>query len=93
MNLRLVASANVGFDDFWIAYPRKVAKGAARRAFTQALKLASAEEIIAGAQTFAQHVRSEQTEPKYIPHPATWLNGERWDDELESTGWGEMDDF
>jgi hypothetical protein len=24
------------------------------------------------------------TEKQYIPHPSTWLNGERWEDDLES---------
>ena len=24
---------------------------------------------------------NKNTEMKFIPHPATWLNGERWEDE------------
>lgn len=64
------------FDDFWAAYPRKVAKGDARRAWQKALRVASPAEIIAGALRYAK-----KAEPPFICHPATWLNAERWADE------------
>jgi hypothetical protein len=44
--------------------------------------LASPEEIIDGAKRFADFCQSEGTEQRYIPHAATWLNNERWEDEL-----------
>jgi hypothetical protein len=70
------------FDVFWNAYPRRVGKGHARKAFEKATRLASAHEIIEGAKKFALHVADR--EPQYIPHPTTWLNGERWEDDLET---------
>lgn len=66
------------FDDFWAVYPRKVAKGDARRAWQKAIRVASPEEIIAGAMRYAR-----KAEPPFICHPATWLNAERWADEDE----------
>ncbi|WHZ35741.1 helix-turn-helix domain-containing protein [Sagittula sp. MA-2] len=68
------------FEEFWRECPRKVGKGNARPAFKRALKKASAGQIIEGMKRFARV--SAGTEPRYVAHPATWLNGERWDDDL-----------
>lgn len=74
------------FDFFWDEYPRKVAKGAARKAYLAAVRTTPADVILAGLRSAAAHWRSEKTEKKYIPHPSTWLNGECWaDDHGEST--------
>lgn len=73
------------FDEFWAAYPRKVAKLAAIRAWDKAVKMASAEEIIAAVE--AQKKVCEQWQRdggQFIPHPATWLNQGRWMDEIGS---------
>ena len=70
------------FYVFWQAYPRRVGKGHARQAFEKAKRFASVHEIIEGAKKFAVHVADR--EPQYIPHPTTWLNGERWEDDLET---------
>lgn len=66
------------FDWFWEAYPRKVAKGAARKAYVLARKKVSYEGLMAGLKTAKPAMLAD---PKYIPHPATWLNQERWADE------------
>ena len=67
------------FLEFWNAYPRKIGKQAALRAFTKATDRTDAETIIAGVQRLAT---DPNLPPKqYIPHPATWLNEGRWDDE------------
>lgn len=68
-----------GFDDFWDAYPRRTDKGHARKAFTTALKKVDAPTIVGAAASFA--VTCNGSDPKFIPHPSTWLNGERWSDE------------
>ena len=70
------------FNLFWSAYPRKVAKKAAEKAWDK-LKLNQQlfDELMAGLMT-AKNSKQWQ-DPKYIPHPATWLNGERWKDEME----------
>lgn len=76
------------FDEFWAAYPRKTDKGNAKKAWLKALKKKPAEQIIAAAAAYA----ATKPEPKFTAHPTTWLNGERWDDELarsptEPTRW------
>lgn len=70
---------NDHFEDFWAAYPRKVAKGNARKAFAAAMKKATIEEISAGLNK--QLAALSKKERQYIPHASTWLNGERWTDE------------
>lgn len=65
------------FDDFWKAFPRKTAKGAARKAWD---KLKPEEQLAAieGAKRFAADPNRDET---FTPHPATWLHAERWTDE------------
>lgn len=75
-----------GFDAFWAAYPRKVAKPAAHRAWASI----APDELLARRITRAvtDHIaawRDRGTELEYIPHPATWLNARRWEDELTTT--------
>ena len=65
--------ADPRFDAFWAKYPRKAAKPYARRAFNAALKRASFEAIMAGLNQYA-FSRDHQ----FRPHPATWLNQDRW---------------
>lgn len=67
------------FAAFWDAYPRKVAKGAARRAWRAALaKRADPKAVITGAERYRDDPRRMSADISYTAHPATWLNGERW---------------
>jgi hypothetical protein len=68
------------FDDFWTVYPRKVGKPAARRAWNGAVKRAAVIDIAEGLRRWVEHWRAENR-PEFIPHPSTWLNQDRWDDE------------
>lgn len=72
------------FDRFWSVYPRKVAKAAAVTAW-QGLGPPSepqAEKIISAASNQAREWVRERRQLDKTPHPATWLNGERWEDEI-----------
>lgn len=64
------------FDEFWSAYPLRVAKAAARRAWAKALREASADTITTAARRYA-----DDPTRTFTAHPATWLNAGRWDDE------------
>lgn len=78
-NVSLVQSDR--FDEFWAAYPRKTVKSAARKAYAKAVKKARHDEIMFG---LSRHLPALQAkEQQFIPHPATWLNQERWSDEPE----------
>ena len=88
------------FLAFWQAYPRRIGKGDARAAFTKAATRNDPNLIVQAALAYAQHVLETGTEQKFIPHASTWLNGERWEDDLEAekverkskTGWGNVFD-
>lgn len=66
-------------DIFWPNWPNKKAKAAARKAFVKARKIASLETIMAGVQEYV----AKKEDYRAWMHPATFLNGERWDDEYE----------
>ena len=66
------------FERFWTAYPRKSAKGTARRAWSKAILRADPQQIVAGAERYAS---DPNREPPFTAHAATWLNGERWLDD------------
>lgn len=70
------------FDEFWSHWPRKIAKTTARKAWQAAIKSgADAQRVINGAKAFAAFCEQARTEPRFIPHAATWLRAERWLDE------------
>lgn len=67
-----------GFSRFWAAYPRRVAKGEARKAWTKLKPDAALLETMLKALEWQ---RKEWDDPRYIPHPATWIRAERYADE------------
>ena len=69
------------FEQFWAAYPRRLAKLKALSSFEKALKIASFEEIMDGVAVYAAS-RAGQ-DPQFTCHPSTWLNQGRWMDEPE----------
>lgn len=72
------------FAAFWELYPRRTGKGAARKAYVTAVSGGvSPQAINDAAASYAQRCQALQKEPQFIPHPATWLNQERWDDDVE----------
>lgn len=68
------------FDQFWQIYPRKVAKGAARRAWDRMRSSPDAPPLSALLDAASSYAKT-QIDPRYICHPATWLSQERWSDE------------
>lgn len=67
-------------DDFWSMYPRRVGKPAAKKALRAALRKDAAAVIATGLAAWIEFWRASDTEPGFIPYPATWLNQERWND-------------
>lgn len=67
-----------GFDLFWVAYPRRVAKQAAMKMYARALKLTTADKIIAAARAYATERAGQDA--TYTKHPASWLNAGCWGD-------------
>jgi hypothetical protein len=65
------------FDLFWKSYPIKVGKAAAQKAWVKAIKVETADVIIAGAIRYAD---DPNRHPSFTAHAATWLNAHRWND-------------
>lgn len=77
------------FDAFWSAYPRKVGKDAARKAFAKrkpSQKLL--EQMLAAIEQQKKSEQWQKNNGQFIPLPTTWLNQGRWEDEvkIEATG-------
>lgn len=75
-------------EEFWPAYPRKVSKANAQRAFAAARRRATLDEILAGLgrsiKSWEQTGRIKNGKPTtFVPHPSTWLNGDCWEDDLD----------
>ncbi|GAC1358838.1 MAG: hypothetical protein NVSMB4_18060 [Acidimicrobiales bacterium] len=67
------------FDEWYSTYPKKVAPGAALKAYKSALKKTDPDTLLAALKTFVALERDNEI--RFLPNPATWLNGERWKDE------------
>lgn len=74
--------ADALFAGFWSVYPRKVAKKAAEKAWAKAVRAVDANMIISAAARYADQTKS--SDPRFVKHPATWLNGGCWDDEVSA---------
>ncbi|WP_287099962.1 helix-turn-helix domain-containing protein [Mesorhizobium sp.] len=72
-----IRSTTDAFEAWWSHYPEKISKGAARKAFDQALGKTTLDALFAGVD------RYKVTKPadRAWCHPSTWLHGERWLDE------------
>lgn len=77
---------NKMFDTIWDLYPRKVSKANAQRAFSKLIP--TEKTYVEICNNIRDRVIGEWSdkEAKYIPHLATYLNGKRWEDELEDDG-------
>lgn len=70
------------FDRFWSAYPRKVAKPRARTAWRrQKIRPEELDALLSALEADKQGDQWTRDGGRYIPHPATWLNQRRWEDE------------
>jgi hypothetical protein len=82
-NQGMTAPQRSWFDEWWALFWRRVAKKAAELAFQKHVQTeARFREVMAA--TRAQLPEMLQRHPSKRPHPATWLNGERWEDEVNS---------
>ena len=84
--IRINETINAEFELFWNVYPNKKGKKKALEAYTKLYKSHSLPDDlfdIVDQWSITDNWKNEGG--KYIPFPATWLNGERWNDELPSS--------
>lgn len=70
------------FIKFWTAWPNRVGKPAAQKAFKSARRRASLEEILAGVESY---IRDKPPDRPWL-NPATFLNQNRWEDRPAAVG-------
>ena len=71
------------FEEWWTAYPKKIGKGGAYRAWkraSQSLPALSAHVAILVGWTCSEKWKDDGG--RYIPNPQTWINERRWDDTI-----------
>lgn len=70
------------FEEFWTAYPLKKAKIAAKKRYDAAIAEISGEDPHGVIMAGLARAVAGWSDPKYVPHPSTWLNQGRWADEV-----------
>lgn len=72
------------FAIFWKAYPRKVAKPYVEKIWKR-MKVDDEmfQRIMAALELQKKSPQWTENQGRYIAHPSTWLNQERWDEETE----------
>lgn len=80
----LVRTYATEFDAWWSAYPRRIKKEAAYRAYQKRRDEdgRSAEALLRAAERYADWFEAEHGELEYVPYPSSWLNGhedEEWE--------------
>jgi hypothetical protein len=76
-------SPRVNFTDFWRAYPRRVAKKDAEKAWAK-IDAAEYPKILDAITKQRKTEDWRRDGGRFIPYPASFLRGERWTDELEA---------
>ncbi len=96
-------ASDSGFPRFWSAVPKKAGKSAAEKAYKLAVKVISLRPIEGGPGADDPHgfllermtafaaSPAGQCDPQYIPHPASWLNAGRYDDDPRAWQAGRKD--
>jgi len=72
----------VTFEQFYNDYPRKVGRYNAEKSFK---KLSNKDKFDAynGLKNYLKYWKANETEKQFIPHPSTFINQKRWEDEIE----------
>jgi len=69
------------FAEFWSLFPRRVSKRAAQKAWDKEMKAGTdPAQILAGLRRQIPHFATK--DEQFIPHPSTWLNQGRFEDEI-----------
>ena len=69
------------FENFWSQYPRKIGKLTAKRSWEK-LSLDNQQKALEAIVEHRKYWVAKGTDWEFIPHASTWLNQERFEDEL-----------
>lgn len=86
LNQKSQPASDHGFSKFWGIWPKKVAKADAEKAYK---KLKPDDALLAKMISSVEIAKKSKAwlkdKGQWIPNPATWINGKRWNDEIEIT--------
>ena len=72
------------FQAFWEVWPKRCAKADARKAWAQTKDIRpELTNLLSAVKAACKTEAWMKSGGAFIPYPATWLRGERWEDELE----------
>jgi hypothetical protein len=83
--IKPLAIASPLFDEFWQLWPRREGKANAVKAWQKATKKITESDLVEKARAYVTSPTLPQAQ--FVPHAATWLNGERYNDEPEPPKW------
>jgi hypothetical protein len=69
------------FENFWSQYPRKIGKLTAKRSWEK-LSLDNQQKALEAIAEHRKYWVAKGTDWEFIPHASTWINQERFEDEL-----------
>lgn len=72
----------MNFNDFYALYPRKMGRKDAERSWNR-LTPVQQEECLIAMPNYLKYWKIKETAKDFIPYPATFLNNERWTDDLD----------
>ena len=75
----LEQSNDTAFEQFWAAYPNKINKGDAHRAFEEVRKLLP-DNLVERVRLKASTDNWVKDDGKFVPQPAKWLRNHGWED-------------
>ncbi|MBA7621572.1 hypothetical protein ES703_28936 [subsurface metagenome] len=79
------AASNNGelFEQFWTVYPRKVGRKKCRKIWDRLKPSAELSgQIVTAVRAYRRTDQWLKDNGSFIPHPATWLNEARWEDDI-----------
>lgn len=74
------------FEQFWKEYPKRVGKGAAWKSWQRMSPVPPFESILSAIQKHRTSDQWKKDGGQFIPHPATWINQRRWEDDMLQDG-------
>lgn len=70
------------FAEFWLRYPRKVAKADAEKAWNAAHINGEYQQVIDALEAQKRTEQWTRDEGRFVPYASTWIRHQRWRDEL-----------
>lgn len=85
-NILPISAYETEFEEVWKAYPRKVGKTNAMKAYVKARKAGTAKETIEeGLKKYLAYIENEKITPQYVKHGSSWFFQKGWEDEYEDS--------